>query len=180
MEGKRTIDTQFFSMQAEAVAKNLLGKFICRKFEDGTVLRWCITETEAYEDTENVTYKSEMFRGAGEWCPYGGMLMINCHTDQDHDNVLIRALDCVKGPCNIVDVLEINKIKNQVEGKDVLDQKQLWLEDWGVTVENHKPKKRVGIVKKKENEKAAKEKKNYQAKAICFPWFEFSDIPEAR
>lgn len=172
MENKRIIDPQIFSKNAETVAKYLLGKFICRKFDDGTVWRWCITETEAYDKAEKVTYNNEMFYGVGKWCPYNGMLMINCHTEKGNDNVLVRALDCVKGPCNIADALKIKEIKNEVIGKDVLCYEKLWLEDWGVTVEENEPKPRVGLVKKEENKKAIKEKRNYQAKAICFPFFE--------
>ena len=172
MENKRTIEPKFFQDDAETVAKELLGKFICREFEDGTVWRWCITETEAYKNLEGVTYTSEMFRDTGKWCLYYGMLMINCNTDKGNDNVLIRALDCVKGPCNIVDILKIKEIKNEVIGKDVLCYEKLWLEDWGVTVKKYDSKKRVGIVKKEENKEAIKEKRNYQAKVICFPFFE--------
>ena len=164
-------DKDFFTRKAEKVAEELLGKFICRKFEDGTVLRWCITETEAYDDAESVTYKSDMFHGTGEWCPYNGMLMINCGTDRGNDNVLIRALDCVKGPCNIADALNIKEIKNHITKKGVLCQEILWLEDWGVTIEKDDPKKRVGLVKNEKNKTSIDEKKNFQAKAICFPCF---------
>lgn len=172
---KNIKEKDFFTRNAKEVAVDLLGKFICRRFEDGTVLRWCITETEAYENFESVTYKSEMFRDTGKWCPYAGMLMINCGTDQGHDNVLIRALDCVKGPCKVVDTLEIKVIQEEITSKDVLYQEKLWLEDWGVTVVKDDPEKRVGIVKKKENEDAVKKETNYQAKAICFPCFKSAD-----
>lgn len=157
-----------FTKSPKDVANNLLGKFICRKFDDGTVLRWCITETEAYDNNEKVTYKNEMFCGIGEWCLYYDMLMVNC--GKGYDNVLIRALDCVKGPCNIVKALEIKEIKNEVTKKDVLCKNKLWLEDWGVTVKKYAPKKRVGIVKKAENEEG-EAKKNYQAEALYFPFF---------
>ena len=43
-----------FSADALALAPRLLGKFLCRRLADGTVLRRRITETEAYfgeEDT---------------------------------------------------------------------------------------------------------------------------------
>ena len=169
---KNIKEQAFFARKAEKVAKDLLGKFICRKFEDGTVLRWCITETEAYDDSESVTYTNKVFQGVGEWCPCNGMLMINCNTEQGSDNVLIRALDCVKGPCKIVDALKIKEIKNEVAGKDVLCSEKLWLEDWGAIVEEYEPNKRVGLVKKPENEEALKEEKNYRARAIRMPFFE--------
>lgn len=74
---KQNFESNFFDACADEVAANLLGKFICRQFDDGTVLRWCITETESYDNCEEVTYKHNMFKGSGQWCPYNGMLMIN-------------------------------------------------------------------------------------------------------
>lgn len=169
---KRIINREFFERKAEAVAQDLLGKFICRKFDDGSVLRWCITETEAYDDYENFTYNNKMFCGIGEWCPYNGMIMINCSTEKGNDNVLIRALDCVKGPCNIVDVLKIKEIKCEVTNQDVICHEKLWLEDRGVIVAKASQKKRVGLVKNKVNQDDVDAVKNYKAQAICFPFFD--------
>lgn len=177
--GKSIVEQDFFTRNAKKVAEDLLGKFICRQFNDGTVLRWCITETEAYDDDDVVTYKGKMFDGAGEWCPYNGMLMINCTSSKGKDNVLIRALDCVKGPCNIVDHLKIKEIKPEIEGKSVLCQETLWLED-GVTVKKAEPKPRVGIVKKAENQDALEAKNNYRAEAIFYPPFDFNGSTEAQ
>lgn len=161
----------FFTRSADEVASDLLGMFICREFEDGTVLHWCITETEAYDDSEDVTYKNNMFYGTREWCPYNGMLMINCYTDNGCDNVLIRAVDCIKGPCKVAEALKINEIKSEIIKKDVIDHDKLWLDDFGFTVEKNAPKKRVGIVKKDGNTESIKEK-NYQATALHFPFFD--------
>lgn len=169
---KRIINREFFERKAEAVAQDLLGKFICRKFDDGSVLRWCITETEAYDDYENFTYNNKMFCGIGEWCPYNGMIMINCSTEKGNDNVLIRALDCVKGPCNVADTLKIREIKSEITKKDVFTHNKLWLEDWGVIVKQVAPKQRIGLVKNEANKDYIEKVKNYQAQAICFPFFD--------
>lgn len=164
-------EPNFFKRSADKVASDLLGMFICREFDNGTILHWCITETEAYDDSEDVTYRNNMFCGTGEWCPYNGMLMINCNTEEGHDNVLIRALDCVKGPCNIVDALKIKEIKKEIVKKDVIDCDKLWLDDFGFTVKKSVPDKRIGIVKKDGNTEDLKEK-NYRATAIHFPFFD--------
>lgn len=172
---KRIIKPEFFNDKPIEVAKNLLGKFICRKFDNGTVQRWCITETEAYDDKEKVTYTNEMFLGVGEWCPYSGMIMINCHKpdpnhDPNHDNVLIRALDCVKGPCKIVDELRIKEISNEIMQKNVLCQDKLWLEDWGITVDNPEPGNRKGLTKNKTSEEEKAAHKNFEAKVLHYPF----------
>ena len=160
----------FFYRSADEVASDLLGKFICREFDDGTILHWCITETEAYDNSEVVTYKNDMFCGTGEWCPYNGMLMINCTTEQGNDNVLIRALDCVKGPCNVAETLKIKEIKSEITKQRVIDHEKLWLDDFGFTVDINR-KERIGIVKKDGNREHLEEK-NYQAFAIHFPFFD--------
>lgn len=169
----------FFNRSADKVARDLLGKVICREFDDGTVLHWCITETEAYDDSEAVTYQNDMFHGTGEWCPYNGMLMISCTTEQGRDNVLIRALDCVKGPYNVAERLKIKEIKSEIIKQSVLLDEKLWLDEYGHTVVGIIRKERVGIVKK-DGSREHLEKKNYQAFAIDSPlsghFFRFRDI----
>ena len=98
------------------------------------------------------------------------MLMINCTTEQGNDNVLIRALDCVKGPCNVAETLKIKEIKSEITKQRVIDHEKLWLDDFGFTVDINR-KERIGIVKKDENREHL-EKKNYQAFAIHFPFFD--------
>lgn len=54
-----------FSADAVALAPRLLGKFLCRRLADGTVLRRRITETEAYfgeEDTACHAHKGRASR----------------------------------------------------------------------------------------------------------------------
>ena len=177
---KNLNDKSFFTREAKDVANDLLGKFICRRFEDGTVKRWCITETEAYDGKEEVTYDSDIFCGTGKWCFYYGMLMINCKNENSHDNVLLRATDCIKGPFNLGKELKIKEIMNEINGQDVLNCPLLWLEDWGVHAEKGKPRKRVRVQKKEKNmskaeaekvEKEVKEEKNFFAKALNLPCF---------
>ena len=164
------IKDNFFEKKSHELAQNLLGKFICRKFEDGSIQRWCITETEAYEHKENVTYKNEMFFGVGEWCPYSGMIMINCYKKDQYDNVLIRALDCIKGPCNIVKELKIKEISKDIIHTNVISNDKLWLEDWGIIVNEPKKNPRKGLVKNEKNNDEIEVPKNFQAKILCYPF----------
>ena len=46
------IEKTFFEKDALFVAKNILGKTICRKLPDGKILRGKIVETEAYTQDE--------------------------------------------------------------------------------------------------------------------------------
>ena len=66
---KQNFESNFFDACADEVASNLLGKFICRQFDDGAVLRWCITETESYDNCEEVTYKHNMFKAPDNGAP---------------------------------------------------------------------------------------------------------------
>lgn len=164
---KQNFESNFFDACADEVAANLLGKFICRQFDDGTVLRWCITETESYDNCEEVTYEHNMFKGSGRWCPYNGMLMINCTSKQGDDNILIRSVDCVQGPCKLAEILKIKEIKNEITNQSVIDNEKLWLEDYGFTVEeNLNPRK--GIVKKEKSTEHL-EIKNHHATLIHYP-----------
>lgn len=46
----------FFEQNADALAKGLLGKILCRKLEDNTILRFRIIETEAYPYEDSACY----------------------------------------------------------------------------------------------------------------------------
>lgn len=180
MNSKQNIKNDFFTSDSKAVAIELLGKFICRRFEDGTVKRFCITETEAYDGDEEVTYKNDIFCGTGKWCFYYGMLMISCKSENSPDNVLLRATDCIKGPINLAQELKIKEIMHEINGQDVLKCSLLWLEDWGVHAEKDNSRKRIGLQKKEKNlsevvakkvEKEVESEKNFFAKALNWPCF---------
>ena len=44
----KILDTAYFSAPATQLAPDLVGKLICRRLDDGTILRYRITETECY------------------------------------------------------------------------------------------------------------------------------------
>ena len=50
----RRLTAEDYAVDAVTMAKALVGAWLCRRLDDGTVIRWRITETDAYcgeEDT---------------------------------------------------------------------------------------------------------------------------------
>lgn len=141
----------FFARAAGAVAKDLLGKIICRKLENGAIKRLLITETEAYFKDETFCYgysknkSNEMFYSTGKWCAFASMLMISCGNCESPDNVLIRRvvnLDSfseINGPCNVLSALETPN-RYHAEPDDAL-----YIADIGAEVEEITEELRVNI-----------------------------------
>ena len=131
-----------FSDDAVALAPRLLGKFLCRRRADGTVLRRRITETEAYfgeEDTachahRGRTPRTDVLYEAGGcayvYLCYGMHEMLNVVTGpKDHpEAVLIRGVEGANGPGKLTKLLHITRAFNRVRFADSTD---LWLEDDG-------------------------------------------------
>lgn len=115
---KRIINREFFERDAEAVARDLLGKFICYKNEE-----YQIIETEAYYHNEqdingkyfcygvkndtgenNKTCASiPLFRNPGTWCIYGGQLLLSVTDSKFSDNVLIKQIKAPNGEKHTTD-----------------------------------------------------------------------------
>ena len=47
-EGKEVLQSEFYNQPCLDLAKNLLGKLLCRKTQDGDVMKGRIVETESY------------------------------------------------------------------------------------------------------------------------------------
>ena len=154
----------FFEQNADALAKGLLGKILCRKLEDNTILRFRIIETEAYpyEDSACYGYKKQakavapLFEVGGTCCIYGGMLLIVCGKKGKADNVLIRKTGnethYCEGPISVCKELKIDK---NFHGADLLSpSSNLWLEDDGVCREYYQTERiRLGKGVKEEDRK---------------------------
>ena len=135
-----------FEDSAETVAKELLGKYLCRKLPSGDIIRLRIMETEAYpaEDTACYGYGYEgnhgdkpktpanapLFEAGGTCCIYGGMILIVCGKTGQPDNVLIRAAvgeeEYYDGPCKVADALQVDK---KFHGMDLTNRSELWIEE---------------------------------------------------
>ncbi len=133
-----------FSADAIALAPRLLGRFLCRRLADGTVLRRRITETEAYfgeEDTachahRGRTPRTDVLYEAGGcayvYLCYGMHELLNVVTGpKDHpEAVLIRGVEGADGPGKLTKLLHVTRAFNRVRFADSTD---LWLEDDGYT-----------------------------------------------
>lgn len=97
-------ENDFFARKSEEVARDLLGKFICRKNGD-TEERFMITESEAYyhdekdEDGKYFCYgvhktkvNEPLYDIPGTWCIYDGLLLLSVTNENYPDNVLIRSI----------------------------------------------------------------------------------------
>ena len=65
MSSKKITDQSFFTQSAENLAKELLGKIICRLNSDNTVIRFRITETEAYCKDDTACHSNQYKSGNG-------------------------------------------------------------------------------------------------------------------
>lgn len=137
----KILNRNFFIRSADEVAKDLLGKIICRKMDDGFIMRCRITETEAYFGEESFCYgyggknprnKNVIFYSVGNVCHYADMLMISCNDESSPDNVLIRSVDLHNGPMKAVEALDITEALNEA---DLTASDVIWLEDDGAKVE---------------------------------------------
>lgn len=150
---KRAWDKDFSQCHAPEIARELLGKRLCRKREDGTIVRLRITVTEAYEGDDTACYGVEyvegectykrtaanapLFEPGGAWCVYGGMLLLACGEKGVPENVLIREAGTEEqycnGPVQLCRYLGLDS--NAVRGKNAASTDFLWLEDDGVARE---------------------------------------------
>ena len=119
--------SNFFLRPAIDVAKDLLGKIICRKAESGIVNRWRITESEAYAADCPYVFTETPFYTVGEWVAHENMLMITCFSAESPDNVVIGSIDGYGGSKAVAEALGI------VSG-EIYPYDTLWLEDDGTVI----------------------------------------------
>mgnify|MGYP000306394266 CR=1 FL=1 len=152
----RTLHKSFFDRDAVEVAKDLLGKQLCRRLENGKIIRGRITETEAYdgfEDKASHAHKGATTRNVVMFGPpahayiylcYGVHWLLNITTREKGypAAVLIRGVEGIDGPGRVTKHFQINSdlnmmLLNRVEG--------LWIEDDGCEIESLRALPRVGV-----------------------------------
>lgn len=130
----------FYKQDAITVAEKLLGKILVRTFDDGTVLRYKITETEAYlgeEDeachaSKGKTERTKIMYSAGGkvyvYLIYGMYWLLNVVTGDENDPqaVLIRGIDNTIGSGRVGKALQMDK---SFYGEDLLSSTRLYIED---------------------------------------------------
>jgi DNA-3-methyladenine glycosylase len=149
------LDKIFYQQDAVVVAQKLLGKILVRVLENGTQIRYRITETEAYLGEEDLachaskgrTKRTEIMYGEGGnlyvYLIYGMYWMLNIVTgDKNHPQaVLIRGVDNIIGSGKVGRQLKIDK---SFYGENLLISQRIWVED-ALEVLNFSAAPRVGV-----------------------------------
>lgn len=153
MDSQR-LTREFYLAPATELAPKLLGKLLCRNVE-GEVIKYRITETECYygeEDTachasKGKTERTKVLYEIGGtsyvYLCYGIHNLFNVVTgNEGHpEAVLIRGIEGYNGPGKLTKAMSINRSLN---GIDMLDSNELWIEDDGYRPQ-YTTDKRVGI-----------------------------------
>ena len=136
----KRLTSEFFTQTALELAPALLGKYLCRKLDEQTIIRARITETEAYygtDDTACHAHKGKTDRTRIMWenggiayiylC-YGIHNLFNIISGKDGfpEGVLIRGIEGFDGPGKLTKHLQITKALNY---EDLTISQNLWLED---------------------------------------------------
>lgn len=149
------LSKEYFTQPATRLAPDLLGKLLCRRDEDGNIIKARITETECYfgeEDTACHAHKGRtprtetLYQSGGiayVYLCYGMHELFNVITGPaDHpEGVLIRGVESAEGPGRATKYLGITREYNTLP---LTQENGLWLEDDGVHPE-YTTHPRVGI-----------------------------------
>lgn len=150
------LDTDFFGKKTLWVARNLLGKHLCRRLKSGKVISAMITETEAYkgfDDKASHAHKGRtkrtevMFGEPGTiyvYLIYGMYYCLNLVTEKEGypAAVLIRGVSDINGPGRVCRHFKIDK---KLNGRKL--GRELWIEDRPNDVSGFKihASRRVGV-----------------------------------
>lgn len=136
-------ERKFFEQAPDLLAPLLLGKVLCRRLSGGRVLRYRITETEAYCGKEDFCYgsegkkannKSAVFYSTGVLCDYCSMLMISCCGSDNPSNVLIRGAQLLEEGGKAETCAGVTKLRDAfiageaVSDNNLLTSSEVWLE----------------------------------------------------
>jgi len=151
----KRLPLNFYRSDAVTVAEKLLGKILVRKFDDGTIARYRITETEAYLGEEDKachaskgrTPRTEiMYADGGKiyvYLIYGIYWLLNVVTGTENSPqaVLIRGIENIVGSGRVGRELQIDR---SFYGESLLTSERMWIED-APEIENFTTGTRIGI-----------------------------------
>ncbi|MCU7693572.1 DNA-3-methyladenine glycosylase [Haoranjiania flava] len=137
---QRITAAYFQQNNAVFAARDLLGKTLMRRFEDGSEVRATITETEAYYGSDDLashaskgrTARTEIMFGPGGYVYmyliYGRYWLLNIVTGTEGtpEAVLIRGLSTVSGPGRVGNLLKLDR---SFYGENLAVSERLWIED---------------------------------------------------
>ena len=145
-----------YAVDAVMAAKMLLGKWLCRRLMDGTILKARIVETEAYcgeRDTAchahcgKTERNAPMYEAGGIayiYLCYGMHNLLNVVTGKKDypEAVLIRGIEDHIGPGRVTKFLRIDRTLNR---EPLTISTCLWIEDDGTPSPRFKATPRIGI-----------------------------------
>lgn len=131
---------EFYTRDILDVTKDLIGKYICRRFEDGTIKKFQITEVEAYCGEKDLachaskgrTARTEAFYKIGGtvymFVIYGRYWLMNIVTGKvdDPQAVLIRGVKGFSGPGRAGMGMKLDR---SFYGEDLVTSSRIWVED---------------------------------------------------
>ena len=134
------LTADFYKQDAITVAGKLLGKKLVRRWDDGTISQYTITETEAYLGEEDLACHASkgrtkrtdiMYADGGHvyvYLIYGMYWMFNVVTGTENypQAVLIRGIDSIVGSGKVGRELKLDK---SFYSENLLDSKRIWIED---------------------------------------------------
>lgn len=149
------LSSDFFLRDVLEVAAELPGKIIVRRFQDGSIIKYRITETEAYRGTEDLachaskgrTPRTEVMFGEGGtvyvYLIYGQYWLLNLVTgpESDASAVLIRGVEGFPGPGRVGRELQLDR---SFYGESLITSPRIWVED-AEPVSEIRTSKRIGI-----------------------------------
>lgn len=139
----RILAADFYNRSTLKVSRDLLGKFLVRRFDDGRTMALPIHEVEAYDGLEDrashahrgLTPRNEVMYGPPGFfyiyfC-YGIHWLLNVVTGPDAypAAVLIRGAGPYVGPARLTKGMSITRQQNRLPATEA---GQLWIEDRGV------------------------------------------------
>lgn len=136
----KKLEKQFYAQNAVDLAVSLLGKTLVRVFDDGNVVRYKITTTEAYSGEEDKachaskgrTPRTEvMFHEGGKvyvYLIYGMYWMLNVVAGEENypQAVLVCGIDAVRGSGRVGRELKMDK---SFYGEKLTESERIWIED---------------------------------------------------
>ena len=161
----RRLTTKDYAVDAVTAAKALVGAWLCRRLENGTVMRRRITETEAYcgeEDTachahKGRTARTDVMYSAGGcayvYLCYGMHEMLNVVTGSEGrpEAVLIRGVEGAEGPGRLTKLLRVDRSLNR---ENLVASNRLWLESDGAPVKlTAAPRIGIGYASKRDQKR---------------------------
>ena len=155
-EQMKRLSAADYAVDAVTAAKMLLGKWLCHRLQDGSVLKARIVETEAYcgeNDTAchahcgKTERNAPMYEAGGIayiYLCYGMHNLLNVVTGpKDYpEAVLIRGVEGAIGPGRVTKFLHIDRTLNL---EPLATSRFLWIEDDGNKPPRFKSTPRIGI-----------------------------------